>query len=515
MVRGRPEARVLSDAGVLRRIIEVQREIACADLTTSALYQLVADRAVELTGADGAVVEEVDGKELVYMAASGSMAAALGERQLLDSTLTGIAVRTRTSQVCRDVETDPRANPANAARFGLRSFVVQPFERYGQVAAVLVVVSNQVDGIGQEALDLLGMMADLIGARLASAAAVDMLAQRTASHEQIRLAMQRQADEVSALAAARRAVLAGDNPRQSVVASAFEVSGAAFVALVEPTDEGTLIATATAGAAATGLQIPMDPPTLMVEVLRSQRARITTDLHAEPMVNQWLLDRLEALAGAPLGGAAFFPLNTPGGCLGVLGVAWHVGPTDAVRLQLLGVLEVLAQEAAIAVEREDLRRQLSQLAATDPLTGLANRRRWDDWLSDELRRSRRSQRPITIGMVDLDRFKDYNDSHGHAGGDALLAACARAWQQELRDTDLLARYGGEEFVVGLPDCSLADSIQRLERLRLVMPGGETCSIGVATWDGAEAAADLMERADSALYAAKSRGRNCVLALPEK
>lgn len=506
-------SRVLHDAALLRRIIEVQQEIACADLTTSELYQLVADRAVELTGADGAVVEEVEGRELFYAAASGSMAAFQGERQQLDNTVTGIAVRTRTPQICRDAENDPRTSPVYSARFGLRSFVVVPFERYGEVAAVIIVVSKHVDGIGQEAVDLLAMMAELIGARMASAAAVDTLAQRSAAHDQVKRAMQRQADELSSLAAARRAVLAGDNPRRSVVTSAFEVSGAAFVALVEPTGDNTLVATATAGAAGTGLQIPTDPPTLLVEVWRSQRARITTDLHSEPMVNRWLLDRLEELCGCRLGGAAFFPLNTPEGCLGVLGVAWPVGPTDAVRLQMLGVLEVLAQEAAIAVEREDLRHQLTQLAATDPLTGLANRRRWDDWLSDEMRRSRRSASPLSIGLVDLDRFKVYNDTHGHAAGDALLAACAHAWQAELRETDLLARYGGEEFTVGLTACGSEDALARLQRLRLATPGGETCSIGVATWDGVESGAEVLARADSALYGAKSSGRNRVQAQP--
>lgn len=508
------ESRVLTDVALLRRIIEVQQEIACADLTTRALYQLVADRAAELTGADGAVVEEVDGKELFYVAASGSMAAFEGERQQLDNTVTGVAVRTRTPQICRDAESDPRTSPVLAARFGLRSFVVVPFERYGEVAAVIIVVSNQVDGIGQEALDVLTMMAELIGARMASALTVDTLAQRTAAHEQIRVAMQRQAEEMSALAAARRAVLAGDDPRQAVVDAARDVSGAVVLALVEPADEHALVFTASAGVAAVGARVPLDQPGLLVAVWRSRRPKITTDLRAEPLVLLPLVDRLEALAGVRLGGAAFFPLNTKDACLGVLAAAWAVGPTDSARLQMLGVLEVLAQEAAIAVEREDLRHRLSLLAATDPLTGLANRRRLDDWLGDEMRRARRGKRDLSLGIVDLDHFKDYNDSHGHAAGDALLAACAQAWQAELRDSDLLARYGGEEFVVGLPGCGLEDAVERLEQLRLAMPGGETCSIGVAYWDGIERPAELIERADSALYAAKSSGRNRVLAQPE-
>lgn len=506
--------RVTADVALLQRVIEVQREIACADLTTRDLFQLVADRALELTGADGVLVEEVDGRELVYVAGAGSMSKFVGERQQLEGTVTGIAVRTRLPQISRDAENDPRTSAVFSARFGLRSFVVIPFVRYGETTAVLIAVSKVVDGIGEEALDILTMISDLVGARLAHATTVDALAQRTAENDRTRAAMQRQAEELSTIAAARRAVLAGENPRQSLVTAALEVSGAAFVALVEPSDGRTLVATATAGAQAIGMRMPTDPPTLMVEVLRSQRARITTDLRTEPTVNRTLLDSLEALAQTRLGGAAFFPLNTPDGCLGVLGVAWPIGPTDAVRLQLLGVLELLAQEAAIAVEREDMRYRLSLLAATDPLTGLANRRRWDDWLSDELRRCRRSGGELTIALLDLDRFKDYNDTHGHAAGDALLAACAQAWQAELRETDLIARYGGEEFVVGLPGCGGSEALPRLERLRLVMPGGETCSIGLATWSGSESASEVLARADSALYAAKAAGRNRVVAHQE-
>lgn len=502
--------RVMLDVALLHRIIEVQREIACADLTSRELYQLVADRALELTGADGVLVEEVDGRELVYMAGAGSMSKFAGERQQLDNTVTGIAVRTQMPQISRDAENDPRTDSVYSARFGLRSFVVVPFVRYGEVTAVMIVVSNEVDGIGEPAIELLTMISELVAARLAHATTVDALAQRTAAHDQVRLAMQRQAEEMSALAAARRAVLAGDDPRQSVVTAARSVSDAVIVALIEPADDENLVFTATSGISAVGLRMPLDQPSLVAEVWRSRRAKITTDMRSEPLLMHPVVDRLEALAGVKLGGAAFIPLVTADACLGVLGAAWAVGPTDHARLQLLGVLEVLAQEAAIAVEREDLRHRLSMLAITDPLTGLANRRRWDDWLSDEMRRSRRTGKELTVALLDLDRFKLYNDTHGHAAGDALLAACAQAWQRELRETDLIARYGGEEFVVGLPACGGQEALPRLHRLRQAMPGGQTCSIGLATWSGSESASAVLARADSALYAAKAAGRNRVV-----
>jgi diguanylate cyclase (GGDEF)-like protein len=137
---------------------------------------------------------------------------------------------------------------------------------------------------------------------------------------------------------------------------------------------------------------------------------------------------------------------------------------------------------------------------------VANRRAWDDELPLELARSARSGRSLCVALLDLDHFKAYNDRHGHQAGDRLLKAVAAAWQGRLRKTDLLARYGGEEFAVLLPDCGLDSAMEIAERLRAAPPEC-TCSIGVAAWDGREAATQLVDRADRALYAAKEGGRD--------
>jgi diguanylate cyclase (GGDEF)-like protein len=124
---------------------------------------------------------------------------------------------------------------------------------------------------------------------------------------------------------------------------------------------------------------------------------------------------------------------------------------------------------------------LWMLARTDSLTGVANRRAWDEELPRELARAARSGQPVCIGLLDLDHFKAYNDQHGHQAGDRLLKECAAAWEGRLRKTDLLARYGGEEFAFLLPDCNLNDTMEIAERLRTAQPE-VTCSIGVADWD---------------------------------
>ena len=159
-----------------------------------------------------------------------------------------------------------------------------------------------------------------------------------------------------------------------------------------------------------------------------------------------------------------------------------------------------------AVEISRLVSRLEGLARTDPLTGVPNRRVWEEELPRELERARRMRTELCVAMIDLDNFKAYNDRHGHQAGDLVLKEAASAWRAEVRSTDLLARYGGEEFTLLLPACALEDAVAIVERLRAATPL-VTCSVGLAAWDFQEASADLLARADQALYLAKSEGRN--------
>jgi diguanylate cyclase (GGDEF)-like protein len=171
----------------------------------------------------------------------------------------------------------------------------------------------------------------------------------------------------------------------------------------------------------------------------------------------------------------------------------------AVSVLLGALLWMLVQVGA-------LYREVGRLARTDSLTGVANRRGWDEELPRELARAARSGQPMCVALLDLDHFKHYNDEHGHLAGDRLLKAAAAAWEHRLRKTDLLARYGGEEFAILLPDCDLGAAMEIAERLRTAQPEG-TCSIGVADWDGRQDGDALLARADRALYAAKAGGRD--------
>jgi diguanylate cyclase (GGDEF)-like protein/PAS domain S-box-containing protein len=185
--------------------------------------------------------------------------------------------------------------------------------------------------------------------------------------------------------------------------------------------------------------------------------------------------------------------------------------------------KLLEQQLTDACEEaEENARQLHKLATTDPLTGLANRRHFMALLDAAVARVREDAREddrsgFALAMIDIDFFKAINDSHGHAGGDAVLQAAAAAMQRVLRGIDAIGRIGGEEFAVLLPGADADTAAAICERLRTVLaaepipvPGGAaasvTVSIGMAQWRD-ESADGLLARADMALYRAKAEGRN--------
>ena len=163
-------------------------------------------------------------------------------------------------------------------------------------------------------------------------------------------------------------------------------------------------------------------------------------------------------------------------------------------------------------QRERLESRLGLIANTDALTGLPNRRAWDQELERELARARRSAAPLCAALVDLDHFKQFNDQHGHQAGDSHLMEVAVAWRDRLRTTDLIARYGGEEFALLLPATALPQAREVIDALRESVPRDQTTSGGVAEWDGSETGAELLARADRALYTAKRSGRDRTVAL---
>ena len=175
-------------------------------------------------------------------------------------------------------------------------------------------------------------------------------------------------------------------------------------------------------------------------------------------------------------------------------------------------------ELIATVERRNA--ELEAMAATDALTGLANRRRFAERAEEEIRRARRYGATLSLVVGDIDHFKAINDGWGHDAGDEALCQVATLWRRELREPDLLARLGGEEFVALLPETDPAGAQVVAERIRAAIAGtaltlngptalAVTISLGVAGLRAGETLTDLMRRADQAMYQAKHAGRNAV------
>jgi diguanylate cyclase (GGDEF)-like protein len=214
------------------------------------------------------------------------------------------------------------------------------------------------------------------------------------------------------------------------------------------------------------------------------------------------------------------PLQTASGPLGLLCLANLQGA--GTKHTLPWAATAIAERTTIALAALRRQEQLQSRAIRDALTGLFNRGFMEEALAIEQRRALRRGSSIGVMMLDVDHFKRYNDSFGHAAGDALLRAIGGILQRTVREGDMPCRYGGEEFVVILPGADLANTRQRAEVLRLAIAnwrpepgdsalGSVTASIGVAcfpghgnTWQAA------LKRADEALYAAKDAGRNRVV-----
>lgn len=180
-------------------------------------------------------------------------------------------------------------------------------------------------------------------------------------------------------------------------------------------------------------------------------------------------------------------------------------------------------EEEIALRTGELRQaneQLEILATQDALTGILNRRCFIEKAEEEITRITRFPSRFTLLLIDVDRFKSVNDTYGHAAGDAVLRSLAQLFSHNSRATDLVARYGGEEFVLLLKETALQDGVVFAERLRQTLVEHSvpfrtrqlhvTISIGAAEADGEEDIDHILQRADEALYKAKSEGRNRVI-----
>lgn len=234
-------------------------------------------------------------------------------------------------------------------------------------------------------------------------------------------------------------------------------------------------------------------------------------------------------AGPALASVALLPLARSQQLRGSL----NLGSADGGRFvagMATDFMERLAAIVAICLENVANQERLRHLGMTDPLTGVYNRRYFDQRLHEEANRALRSGQPLCCMMLDVDHFKRINDVFGHAAGDVVLREMTLHIKAQLRTSDVMARYGGEEFAVLLTQTEIGAALAIAERIRqtvadarFVIAGGTslavTLSLGVAILDRTRepdtAAAALVAEADAAMYRAKNGGRNRVNASPEQ
>jgi diguanylate cyclase (GGDEF)-like protein len=250
------------------------------------------------------------------------------------------------------------------------------------------------------------------------------------------------------------------------------------------------------------------PDGLTYTVARSGKRIVVPDMRTSPLfaAMQW--------RGAIIG----MPLKIAQRVVGVMTIAYEKPRTFSENE--LRTLDLLAAQAAIAIENASLYDQVQQLAVTDPLTNIYNRRGFFQIGDSEIERARRFGHPLSALMFDLDYFKQFNDTFGHPFGDKILVALVEVCRRNIRTLDILGRYGGEEFAVLLPETDSATAVQIAERVREAVEKTQmqiddrvisiTISIGVATLhDGVFDLTALLDQADQALYRAKQAGRNRV------
>jgi diguanylate cyclase (GGDEF)-like protein len=292
--------------------------------------------------------------------------------------------------------------------------------------------------------------------------------------------------------------------REVICSAACTITGARFAKLMERSPDGDLVMTANYGLqGAPPLRVSLiEEPSAAGTAFISKKPVFIADVRGDDQAPQRIVQATGAVS------MQFEPVLRNEESVAVLVVGWN-REVDGTR-RIAASMRMLAAETAMALERSDLLARLEEVARTDDLSGLLNRRAWEEQLPREMARARRNNEPLCVAMLDLDFFKNYNDERGHQAGDRLLKQSASAWVAELRASDTLARYGGEEFTVALPGCTLPNAKDIVERLRASMPADQTVSAGVACWNGRESAEELVGRADAALYEAKRMGRDCLV-----
>ncbi len=249
-------------------------------------------------------------------------------------------------------------------------------------------------------------------------------------------------------------------------------------------------------------------------VVLHRKAFSTTDVRQEPQCKNTELAALEGIRAV-----ISVPMNTKNSCIGCITV--YRKNSDVFSDHEMMLLSIFSAEAVQAVEKSRLIKELQEQATQDPLTGLWNKKAFQQKLVVEIDRCRRHSQELALIFIDLDGFKQFNDTYGHLMGDKLLHDFTKIMRSHCRKIDILGRFGGDEFVIIAPQTNETGAIHVAEKLRQFTvehefvtgdpnkPASLSCSIGIAMLTENSDATSLMQSADHALYLSKEAGRNQV------
>jgi diguanylate cyclase (GGDEF)-like protein len=487
---------------------EVDRALATLDLDDC--LQTIVDRTRSLFAAGASTLFLIENDRLVAAAVAGGDRASVGRSMPMGQGIVGWAATHQVPVLAPDVVSDGRYFAFDTRS---RCEMAAPLLLAGGCLGVINVESSLINTFDAMSMDTL----ELLAAR--AAAAIHNARLHAAEREQRTLA-----DTLRNIGLSLAAELNPDAILDTLLDHVARVVpyDTASVMILDP-GSGRVRIARQRGYERFGVEgmvaefdVPLSSLANLAKMAGEQQPQVVPRTADDPDWRQTdLAAHIQSWAGAPI--------VARGQVLGMLSL--DKGEPGFYTLELAQRLAAFAAQAGLAMENARLYAEQQRLAVTDSLTGIANRRRFDQELARELQRGSRFNRCTALVLMDLDDFKSFNDHYGHQSGDEVLRALAELVRRQVRSIDTAARYGGEEFVVILPESNTTAACLTAERLRLMvaqMPlqlaawaeqvAAErvTISLGVAVApQHADTPAGLVQAADVALYAAKRDGKNRV------
>jgi diguanylate cyclase (GGDEF)-like protein/PAS domain S-box-containing protein len=452
----------------LTRIIEAQREIAAADGDLQTVMQLIAERSQAIIGADGAMVNLIVGENLHTRAATGTATAVFDAVRPVASSVARFAIQSRQPLLISDAPNDPRVNQELRAKVGDQSLICVPLRNGAEVIGTLNVMSCDTDArLNDDDREILEMLSVVLSAAIARAAQLDARQEEARALTRFRTLFE--GASIGIVRLSREGSIVEVNP--------------AVEQMLE-TDAALLVGRAFSEHLVTEHRTMVDA--LLREMMTGHRESFELEARCQPPSGLLTWWRVRAVRERDERGE----------------------PACAV-----AVIEDITEHKRAERELIEQAALNEYQALHDPLTGLPNRVLFGERIGQAIRHARRNHTQLAVLLMDLDRFKEVNDSLGHPAGDKLLVEVTNRIRGAIRDSDTFARLGGDEFGLLLPELGDANGVLPvLDRISAALeapitvhtlPLAVEASIGIAMYpDNGEEAQVLIQRADVAMYEAK-------------